>query len=70
VDGTLYTCLFATSGHDLRAIMRGGGSDEELGDAMARIWRARTDRYSELRSANTGALRATGPRVEMSYIGG
>jgi GTP 3',8-cyclase len=64
--GELYTCLFAGAGHDLRALLRGGASDEELHDAIARIWGARTDRASELR-AEEGL---TGPRVEMSYIGG
>jgi GTP 3',8-cyclase len=65
-DGKLYTCLFAVRGHDLRALLRGGASDEELAEAIAGIWSRRTDRYSELRSAATGDL----PRVEMSYIGG
>ena len=70
-EGKLYTCLFATDGHDLRALMRGGCSDEQLSTVMAHIWRERTDRYSDLRSSNTGALRATGKRkIEMSYIGG
>jgi cyclic pyranopterin phosphate synthase len=70
VDGTLYTCLFATGGHDLRAMMRRGCDDEELADAMAQIWRERTDRYSELRSRQTGAARPGARRIEMSYIGG
>jgi cyclic pyranopterin phosphate synthase len=65
-DGQVYTCLFAVKGHDLRALLRGGASDEELAAAVADIWRARTDRYSELRSAATADL----PKVEMSYIGG
>ena len=65
-DGQVYTCLFAVKGHDLRALLRGGASDEELAAALAGIWRARTDRYSELRSAATADL----PKVEMSYIGG
>ena len=70
-DGKLFTCLFATEGHDLRALMRGGCTDEQLSTAMAQIWRERTDRYSELRSAETGRLRASGKkRIEMSYIGG
>jgi len=70
-DGKLFTCLFATDGHDLRALMRGGCSDEQLSTVMAHIWRGRTDRYSELRSANTNGLRATGKsKIEMSYIGG
>ncbi len=70
-DGKLFTCLFATGGHDLRALMRGGCSDEELSTSMAQIWRERTDRYSDLRSAATSALGATEKKkVEMSYIGG
>jgi cyclic pyranopterin phosphate synthase len=65
-EGKLYTCLFATDGHDLRALVRGGATDQELHDAIGRVWRSRTDRYSELRSASTAEL----PKVEMSYIGG
>ncbi|HEU4450094.1 MAG TPA: GTP 3',8-cyclase MoaA [Gaiellaceae bacterium] len=65
-DGRLYTCLFAVRGHDLRAPLRAGASDEELAEAVAGVWRARSDRYSEVRSAETAAL----PKVEMSYIGG
>lgn len=70
-EGKLFTCLFATDGHDLRALMRGGCSDEQLSTVMAHIWRERTDRYSELRSAKTNDLPATGKKkIEMSYIGG
>ncbi|HEV8682222.1 MAG TPA: GTP 3',8-cyclase MoaA [Actinomycetota bacterium] len=65
-DGKLYTCLFASQGHDLRALLRGGASDDELAAAVAGIWNARQDRYSELRAADTPGL----PRPEMSYIGG
>ncbi len=65
-EGRLYTCLFATNGHDLRALLRGGATDAEVGEAISSVWRARGDRYSELRSAETANL----PRVEMSYIGG
>ena len=65
-EGRLFTCLFAVRGHDLRALVRGGASDEELEDAVRRLWARRTDRYSELRSAATEAL----DKVEMSYIGG
>ena len=50
-EGELYTCLFARRGHDLRALLRGGASDEELDGAIAAIWRVRADRYSELRTA-------------------
>ena len=70
-DGKLYTCLFATQGHDLRALLRGGCSDEQLATVMAHIWRARTDRYSEVRSAATKGLPVLdGKKIEMSYIGG
>jgi cyclic pyranopterin phosphate synthase len=65
-EGRLHTCLFATGGHDLRAPLRRGASDEELAGVIRGIWGARTDRYSELRSAQTASL----PKVEMSYIGG
>ena len=65
-EGRLYTCLFAVRGHDLRAVLRRGASDEELHDEIGRIWGRRGDRYSEIRSANTADLE----RVEMSYIGG
>ena len=65
-EGQLYTCLFASRGHDLRALLRGGASDVEISEVIARIWGGRGDRYSELRTAETAAL----PKVEMSYIGG
>jgi GTP 3',8-cyclase len=65
-EGKLFTCLFAVRGHDLRALLRDGASDEELGAALRAVWTARTDRYSELRSQATADL----PKVEMSYIGG
>jgi cyclic pyranopterin phosphate synthase len=65
-EGSLFTCLFATKGFDVRAVLRGGASDEELTEALSGVWRARTDRYSEIRSAETLDL----PKVEMSYIGG
>ena len=48
-EGKLYLCLFATQGHDLRALLRGGASDEELASAIGHIWQGRGDRYSELR---------------------
>ena len=65
-EGALYTCLFSIKGHDLRDLMRGGTTDEELSQAIARVWGRRSDRYSELRSENTIDL----PKVEMSHIGG
>ena len=65
-DGSLYTCLFATQGHDLRALVRGGATDEEIANRVAAVWTERTDRYSELRSRDTSGLQ----KIEMSFIGG
>jgi cyclic pyranopterin phosphate synthase len=67
-DGRLYTCLFAADGHDLRALLRGGASDETLAATLAAVWERRSDRYSERRSE----LRAGGANrhVEMYAIGG
>jgi cyclic pyranopterin phosphate synthase len=65
-DGKLYTCLFASAGHDLRALLRGGRSDSDIDTAIAAIWQARDDHYSEIRSAATPIRNA----VEMHYIGG
>ncbi len=65
-EGKLFTCLFAVRGHDLRALIRGGASDEELEAALRTVWGGRADRYSDLRSAATIGL----DKVEMSYIGG
>jgi len=65
-EGKLYTCLFATGGHDLRALLRGGASDDDLDSALRAVWTARTDRYSEIRSEATAGWQ----KVEMSYIGG
>ena len=65
-DGTLYTCLFAERGYDLKAMLRSGRSDEEIHNAVAAIWLRREDNYSERRTAETAKQR----KVEMSYIGG
>lgn len=64
--GSLYTCLFAGHGHDLRKVIRDGASDEELMAQVRGIWSAREDRYSETRS-HVAVIK---PKVEMSYIGG
>ncbi len=74
-DGQLYLCLFATHGHDLRALLRGGADDATLGAAVDHLWAGRDDRYSQLRSAatpafDTAATPADERRVEMHYIGG
>jgi cyclic pyranopterin phosphate synthase len=65
-DGSLYTCLFATQGHDLRALVRSEATDEEIKHAIASVWTERTDRYSDLRSKETVGLH----KIEMSFIGG
>ena len=65
-EGSLFTCLFAHSGHDLKSLLRGGAGDDEIRDRIVAIWRASSDRYSEVRTAETASAR----KVEMSYIGG
>ncbi len=65
-DGKLYTCLFANGGHDLRSLLRGGRTDEEIGATLDALWRSREDHYSELRCAATTQRK----KIEMSYIGG
>lgn len=72
-EGKLYTCLFASEGHDLRALLRDGQamhSDKAIASVVGQIWRARSDRYSELRSQNTAGLPVHRKKIEMSYIGG
>jgi cyclic pyranopterin phosphate synthase len=65
-EGSLFTCLFAQQGHDLKALLRAGADDDAIRDTIAAVWRARDDRYSEIRTAQTAKSR----KVEMSYIGG
>lgn len=65
-EGELFTCLFGSRGHDFRTLLRSGASDAEVSDFLGTVWRARDDRYSEIRSEATTDL----PRVEMSHIGG
>jgi GTP 3',8-cyclase len=65
-EGQLFTCLFATKGTDLRSLIRNEASDDEIAEAIRRVWSVRTDNYSEIRTAETAKLR----KVEMSYIGG
>ncbi len=69
-EGKLFLCLFASQGHDLRALLRGGYSDEQITGALGLIWGDRDDRYSELRSAQAADPGSGGRRVEMHYIGG
>ncbi len=65
-EGSLFTCLFGQQGFDLKALLRGGASDERLRDEIAAVWQMRNDRYSEIRTSQTSSLK----KVEMSYIGG
>lgn len=69
-EGKLYLCLFADRGYDLKTLVRGHASDEQLAGAVASIWQGRTDRYSELRASLPPDLTQGKHRVEMSYIGG
>jgi GTP 3',8-cyclase len=64
--GELFTCLFADRGRDLRALLRSGASAGDLRDMIGGVWSARSDRYSELRSAQAPEL----PKADMSYLGG
>ncbi|QHE62731.1 GTP 3',8-cyclase MoaA [Rossellomorea vietnamensis] len=65
-DGKLFTCLFAQSGFDLKSMIRGNASDDELKEAIRGVWEKRDDRYSEIRTEESQASR----KIEMSYIGG
>ena len=65
-EGLLYTCLFATHGHNLRALLRDNANDNEILQFLNGLWGKREDRYSEIRSSETAELK----KVEMSYIGG
>ncbi len=69
-EGRLYLCLFADHGHDLRALLRGNTSNDEIAAAIGLIWQRRDDRYSELRQSNVAKPGHGAKRVEMHYIGG
>ncbi|GAB2911115.1 GTP 3',8-cyclase MoaA [Paraburkholderia jirisanensis] len=69
-EGKVYLCLFASSGHDLRTLLRNGSSDPDIAAAIAHVWQMRTDRYSQLRGSSRAQPRTDERRVEMSYIGG
>ncbi|MBK6388833.1 MAG: GTP 3',8-cyclase MoaA [Rhodoferax sp.] len=69
-EGRLYLCLFASQGYDLRELIRGPTTDEDIASAIGHIWSGRTDRYSELRSTLVPDTGTGARRVEMSYIGG
>ncbi|RFB10566.1 GTP 3',8-cyclase MoaA [Bacillus sp. HNG] len=66
-DGKLYTCLFATAGHDLKSLIRSGASESDIDEALKSVWQARRDRYSDERTEETAKKRK---KIEMSYIGG
>ncbi|MDA0237923.1 MAG: GTP 3',8-cyclase MoaA [Proteobacteria bacterium] len=65
-EGSIYTCLFATHGTDLRMLLRTGASDKTISNVITKLWQARTDNYSEIRTSETAKSR----KIEMSYIGG
>lgn len=65
-EGSLYTCLFATNGTDLKQPLRDGATIDDVARIIEGVWSSRGDRYSELR----GGVSLPDPKVEMSYIGG
>ncbi|PFZ73185.1 GTP 3',8-cyclase MoaA [Bacillus toyonensis] len=67
-EGKLYTCLFASKGNDLRALLRSGDTDEEITAVIHDIWNNRENRYSDERLSHTN--KKTMPKIEMSHIGG
>lgn len=69
-EGKLFLCLFASRGHDLRALLRGGYTDLQIAGAIGLVWAERDDRYSELRGAMQADPGSGERRVEMHYIGG
>jgi cyclic pyranopterin phosphate synthase len=68
-EGTFYTCLFAGQGTDLRAPIRAGAADDEIGALVRRAWSQRSDRYSELRESRRASEQPL-QKIEMHYIGG
>lgn len=68
-DGQLFTCLFASRGHDLRPLLRSDHSDAEIASGLRHLWTQRQDRYSQQRKPG-GPRTASVQRIEMSYIGG
>lgn len=68
--GSIYTCLFATDGTDLKQPIRSGATDDDLAGIVTGVWRDRTDRYSEVRGAVALPEPTVRDRIEMSYIGG
>lgn len=76
-DGTWYLCLYARLGIDLKALLRGGASTEQLAERIASVWGVRADRGAEVRLDERArgpllgaeALRAD-PRLEMHTRGG
>ena len=72
-DGKVVTCLFGQVGHDVKALLRGGASDEAIVEFLSAMWRGRTDRYSEerwqaLRTANYDPK--SRKKIEMISLGG
>ncbi|WP_025783206.1 GTP 3',8-cyclase MoaA [Sporosarcina sp. D27] len=68
-EGKLFTCLFASEGFDVRALIREGATDEELAAAVMEVWENRADRYSDERTEQTVKNRKN-KKINMSYIGG
>lgn len=68
-DGTLYTCLFAATGTNLREPLRNGADDKEIADILKSVWLKRDDRYSEHRQPKPSEKPLIS-KVEMYRMGG
>ncbi|MCH2304373.1 MAG: GTP 3',8-cyclase MoaA [SAR202 cluster bacterium] len=66
-DGKIMTCLFASTGVDLKNYLRGDATDKELENIIVKTWNIRKDKYSEERATLTTT---TKEKVEMYHIGG
>ncbi len=73
-DGKLVTCLFSSQGQDVKGLLRGGATDEEIVEAVSGNWRGRTDRYSQERllalNSNLGYEPKDHRKIEMISLGG
>jgi len=72
-DGKIVTCLFSETGHDVKALLRSGASDEDILKLLGSIWLTRADRYSldrleALRSASYNPK--SHKKIEMISLGG
>ena len=72
-DGKIVTCLFSHVGHDIKARLRAGASDQEISEFIGNVWRKRTDRYSaeRLEALKTSTYDPKShKKIEMISLGG